>query len=291
MADGKSFAEMMSTFSRLTQLDDQIETAIKTSKIPTSQVRKFLRAEGTNAVRATALYQYLVDLFETLGIGEMQLIYRDTFEYIFGITNGTVPDLFPDVDNQPVCLPVVDLLKRFFTEDMGLECKVTETSCVRTGSSMCEFSVELKPLSVYPYILTTEDMSILDFAQDRNININVLSKEFSMDPEYVISRLEFLQKLGFLTRDNKLEPAASSAIKYIRSNPIEEVDFQPPWHDFAKIANQIAKSASFAEALKEVADEEVLPWEESSEVVVELKEKAEKSKSFAEFLANMENED
>ena len=287
-----SLAEMMSSFSRLMHLEEQMEAVVAASRIPPSEVRVFLRAEGTDAVRSTPAYQYLVHLFEVMEVGKLGLLYADGFEYIFTVRDSTVMGLFGDVENEKVCLPIQEFLSRFFGECMGLECDAAETQCARCGHDMCEFLVSMKPMSVYPYVLSGDDMDILRFAGENPVNINSLARTLSLEPGYVISRLEALQSYGFLAADNSPEPALAPALRYIEENRVDNGDFPPPWEDFSKIANAIAGVSSFAAALKEVADSETLPWEEDDgEGVVELKEKAEKSGSFAEFIASIKDEE
>ncbi len=290
-AGGQSFAEFMGSFAKISQLEEQIDAIIEKSKVPYSEVAKFIKASTEGETKNTPLFQFLKDIFETLEIGTLEVLYRDRFEIIFGVANSKVVEMFPDVEGQTVCHPVADLLSRFFSEDLSLPVDCRETACVNKGDQMCEFKVDIKPLAAYPYIMDVSDLKILELAKDQDINVRTLVKKFDMEDEEAIFRLEHLHDLGFLSDSNKPEPTVDTYLKYTTEHPISKEEFDPPWKDFSVVANAIAGATSFAQALKEVTPEEVMPWDEYAEDVIELKDKAEKSKSFAEFMTNISEEE
>ena len=80
-----SFAETIASLGTLTKLESAISAAINNSRVPPKEIRKFLKCMSTQEADNTALFQFMRQLFDKVGIGRLQLIRNDIFRYDFAI--------------------------------------------------------------------------------------------------------------------------------------------------------------------------------------------------------------
>ncbi|MDO9536837.1 MAG: hypothetical protein Q7J68_00775, partial [Thermoplasmata archaeon] len=69
-----SFAETIASLGSLTKLESAVATAIKSSKVPPKETRKMLKCMSVQEASNTALFQFMRDLFEKIGVGQLELI-------------------------------------------------------------------------------------------------------------------------------------------------------------------------------------------------------------------------
>ncbi len=289
---GGSFAEMMSAFGKLGELESKIAIAIERSKVPWSETRKFLKGFGVCEISNTPVLQYLYNLFETIGLGRLELTNAALFSYTFEIKDCPVCHLFPDIADEKVCSPTADALARFFTEDLGLACEVVETRCRNTGDPVCEFKIDLHPLEAYKILLDETDIRILEATSKPHFDEGVLVEQLDIDEDELMSRLECQQYYQLIDENFEITEAGRTYYDYISTQErTPEREFEPPWRSISQITTSIAASRSFAEALVEVTEDEQLPWEVDDSEIIDLRKKALRSRGFAELLADEMNDE
>lgn len=283
----RSFAELMNNFSKLTELESKIETAIKNAKVPWQETRKFLKGTNINQVLNTPLSQFIQDLFKEIGLGSLELSEKGNFKYIYKIENSPISNLFRDVQDKKVCEPTVDAIYRFFAEDLGLEGEVQETKCINIGDDFCEFKLDLQPFHVFDIALDQTDMDIISTITTLDsVNVAQLADKIQLDEDEARARLTMLQYYEILDDNYNITEVGRTFYKFRSNNPRkEEPYFDPPWKSMAELTSTIAATQSFAEALVVVAEEEKLPWEVDEAELVDIKERAKDKASFAELLS------
>ena len=295
MTDKKheSFASMMNTFGKLTELESKIDKGIQYSKVPWGETRKFLKGISQAGVMNTPLYQYMQNLFYEIGLGTMDLEETNDFRYLFSIPDCSVCDLFLDVRDKRVCNPTVEALARFFHEDLGISCSVKEMDCKNMSANTCRFLVEVEPLSVYQILLDDFDMKIMAQLRDVETSTKDIAVKLKRDPEDLQYNLDILRYYQIITKNNKLTDAGEAYKNFIDSHPPGKgvSDFDPPWKSMEKISSAIAATQSFAEAMVEISEQDVLPWKVPDAQVVEMRDKAKDKKSFAELMKQFSKED
>jgi predicted hydrocarbon binding protein len=283
----KSFAELMSSFNKLTEMESRIEAAIENSKIPWTETRKFLKGIELNQVINTPLSQFFCDLFKEIGLGPIELTEKKNYQYIYRIHNCPVCGLFKDVQDRKVCQPTADAISRFFGEDMGLEGEVKETKCMNINDEYCEFKMELQPFTVLEKALDNIDLEILDTISGNGISgIQEISDKLELDEDELRARVTLLKYYEILNENNQITEVGKTFYKYRLNNPFEEEEpFEPPWRSMAELTSTIAATQSFAEALVVVTEEEKLPWEADDAELMDMRERAKDKTSFAELLS------
>lgn len=282
-----SFASMMSTFGKLTEIESRIDTGIQQSKVPWSETRKFLKGISQAGIMNTPLYQYMQNLFYEIGLGTLQLEDARDFRYLYSIPDCTVYQLFQDIKDKRVCTPVVEALARFFHEDLGISCNVKETECINAGADSCKFLVEVEPLSVYQILLDDFDMEIMAKLGSSEVATGDLAKDLNKDPDDLQYNMDVLKYYQIIDSGNALTDAGEAYKNFIESHPPETVEeFEPPWKAMERISSAIAATQSFAEAMVEVTEDDGLPWKMDEAEIIDLKDKAKDKKSFAEFLSD-----
>ncbi len=283
----RSFAELMNNFNKLTEMESRIETAIKNSKIPWSETRKFLKGTDLKQVVNTPLSQFLTDLFKEIGLGPIELSEKKNYQYIYRIRECPVCGLFKDVHDKRVCQPTADAISRFFTEDMGLESEVQETKCINTQDEYCEFKMDLQPFTVLEKALDNTDLEILNIISGNGIGgIKEISEKLQLDEDELRARVTLLKYYEILTEHNQITEVGRTFYKYRKNNPFEEEEsFEPPWKSMAELTSTIAATQSFAEALVVVTEEEKLPWEVDDVELIDIRERAKDKAGFAELLS------
>jgi hypothetical protein len=231
----------------------------------------------------TSLFQFMRDLFEKVGIGELELIRNDIFRYDFAIDNSPVCKLYPHVKGKKTCYLTAESLSQFFSKDLGLPGTVEEIACRNAGDARCEFAVSLQPLAVYQLALDDIDKQIINSVIEEESRTK-LSGSLGMGDDELIYRMNILQRYKILSDAYKITEIGETYHKYGEGIGGVEEDFRAPWKDMAVISNAISASTSFAEAFTETASEEPL-WEVKEKDIVNLADEAKKSKSFAELLS------
>ena len=278
-----SFAETVASLGSLTKVESAISAAIKNSRVPPKETRKFLKCMNVQEAGNTALFQFMRDLFEKVGVGQLVLIRNDIFRYDFAIADSPICKLYPHVKGKKTCYITAESISQFFSKDLGLPGTAEEIACKNAGDPRCEFAVSLQPLAVYQLALDSTDRAIISHLIDGR-DIDATSKAMDMDNGELLYRMSVLKRYKILDDNYKLTEIGETYHKYGEGMGGEEEDFQPPWKDMAEISGAISASTSFAEAFTEAADEEPL-WEVKEEDIVNLATEAKKSKSFAELLA------
>jgi len=281
-----SFAQLMTNFWKLSELESKISAVIGTSKVPWSETRKFLKGKNVEEIQNTPLCQFHRDLFHEIGLGELKLNASHKFGYTFEVSGSPVCDLFPDIKDKMVCEPTVDAFSRFFKEDLDLGNNVDETGCRNVGHETCRFKVSLEPLQVYLIALDHTDKLILLETFGTGIDLRTIVKRIDMTKDELLFRLTNMIDLGVLDDDYQLTPSGGALRKYLIENSYtKEEEFDPPWTTFQQLTSAIAATQSFAEALIEVTDEDKLPWEADDSEIIDLKEKAKDKAGFGELLS------
>jgi len=278
-----SFAETIASLGSLTKLESAVATAIKTSRVPPKETRKLLKCMSVQEASNTALFQFMRDLFEKIGIGQLEIIRNDIFRFDFAIGDSPVCRLYPHVKGKKTCYISSESLAQFFSKDLSLPGTVEETACRNAGDRRCEFAVSLQPLAVYQLALDDMDKAIIAGVIDGHDKAQI-SQQHEMTEEEMLFRMNILRRYKILDDGYRITEIGETYHKYGEGMGGAEEDFQPPWRDMAKISNAISASTSFAEAFTETADKEPL-WDVKEKDIVNLAEEAKKSKSFAELLS------
>jgi len=284
-----SFAETVSALGTLTKLESAIGAAIKNSKVPAKETRKYLKCNTVPEANNTALFQFHRALFEQVGLGRLLLTRNDIFRYDFALDNNPVSRLYPNVKDKKTCYITAEAIQEFFSKDLGLPGNCEETACTNAGDGRCEFTISLQPLAVYQLALDDADKEII-FAIVEGAPVSSLATRLEMNEEEIQYRLEVLRRYHILDENNVITEIGDTYHKYGEGIPMQEDDFPPPWKDMAEISSAISASTSFAEAFTEASQEEPL-WEVKEEDIVNLADEAKKSLSFAELIAKQIKDD
>ncbi|MFO7619032.1 MAG: 4-vinyl reductase [Thermoplasmata archaeon] len=284
-----SFAETIASLGSLTKLESAISTAIKSSRVPAKETRKFLKCMNTQEAGNTALFQFMQNLFEKVGVGQLELIRNDIFRYDFAVENSPICKLYPHVKGKKTCYITAESLSQFFTKDLSLPGTAEETACRNAGDKRCEFAVSLQPLAVYQLALDAVDKSIINGIMNGE-NRKSISESLEMADDEIIFRMNILKRYKILDDVYQMTEIGETYHKYGEGMGGDEEDFEPPWKDMARISNAISASTSFAEAFTETASKEPL-WDVKEKDIVNLADEAKKSKSFAELLSKQVKSD
>lgn len=278
-----SFAESIASLGTLTKLESAISAAIKNSKVPPKETRKFLKCMSTQEAGNTALFQFMRQLFEKIGMGRLQLIRNDIFRYDFAIEDSPVHKLYPHIKGKKTCYITAESLGSFFSKDLGLPGTAEETACKNAGDPRCEFAISLQPLAVYQMALDEVDKTMITGVMDGN-NTAEIAESLDMAEEEALYRMNILKRYKILDEKYNMTEIGETYHKYGEGMGEEEENFMPPWKDMAEISNAISASTSFAEAFTETANREPI-WNVEEKDIVNLADEAKKSKSFAELLS------
>ena len=265
----ENIARIIYVFGELTKMEVALSTAIAKSKIPAGEIRLMLRSSNSLQVERTPLFQYIKTIFREIGLGNIKCLQISPFQIVFGVRDSKVAKLFSNIKGK-TCYLTVDALTMFFEKDMGVSCHVKEMKCVNNGDDMCEFVVDMDPLSVLRYVIDNVDVKIL----------NSLKKGKKIEVVDYEARIFNLQRYG-LVKGNTLTVMGEKYLEIKRSPLIET---ERPWKRLSEVSEVTASAKSFAEAFsKTVSGGEVEEIDESK--IVNIVEEANKSKSFAELLS------
>ncbi|WP_094226551.1 hypothetical protein [Methanolobus psychrotolerans] len=281
ISDG-SFAQSMGAFGALLKLQQNISERFPKVKVPWSGTREFLKASTIEAIRATSLYRFHMEMFREIGLGNMQLISYAPMHYIFAVPNNPVCNFYPALNNQKVCVATTDALHRFFREDLELECSVEEIECIKNGNSACKFKVDLQPISAYQVMLDEYDKMILSGVRP------------PVDDNELKDRVRALTVYKLL-ENGRLSEIGTAYMQFASTIKVDEKKFDPPWKLKEELSSIAATHNTFGGAFgamaKTVQSEQnvgvVPPAPVVSEETKKLQEEAKKTDSFAELLAKM----
>ncbi len=290
--ENSGLAKKFASLGKLTKIESALRTAIESSKVPPIETRKLLKSSTPNQVKNTAVYQFMCNLFDEIGLGELEIVKKENFYMTFVSKKNPVSKIYNDISEKKTCYIITDALADFFVEDLNIPSEAVETNCVNAGDERCMFRVEMQPLAVYRVALDRTDEKIIqelkggrDYDEVRS-ECKMLKDEF----EY---RLETLKNYHILRDDFTMTKIGQTYYKYGKS-VIEDEDevFEPPWKTMSVISEKIADSSSFAEALSRGFQERTSEEEIKNGEVVNLAKEAEKSKSFAQLVSkSIQNKD
>ncbi len=264
----EGIARIIYVFGELTKMEAAISTVIAKSKVPTKEIRVLLKSHNRLQVERTPLFQYMRDFFKDIGLGNLRCEGIEPFVITFGVYDSKIPRLFADTKGK-TCYITADALKMFFEKDMDIIVEVTETKCVNEGEDHCEFAVKMNPPDVLKYVVESEDMEILRKMKDDE----EIGKEGKM-------RIFDLERYG-LVENGKITILGEKYLELGLSPEVVEVE--RPWKKLSEISEVTASAKSFAEAFSRSIEDDVEEVDE--EVLVNVVEETEKSKSFAELVA------
>jgi predicted hydrocarbon binding protein len=279
----RSFAETVASLGELTKIESGIAVALKGSRVPPKETRKMLKCMNVQEAGNTALFQFMRDLFDKVGFGQLELIRNDIFRYDFAVRDSPVCRLYPHVKGKKTCYITAESIAQFFSKDLGLPGTAEEIACQNAGDARCEFAVSLQPLAVYQLALDGTDRTIINRLTDGDGKA-AIAAALDMGGDELQYRMNVLRRYKILDDGDALTEIGETYQKYGEGMAADEEDFQPPWKDMAEISEAISASTSFAEAFTETADKEPL-WEVREKDIVNLASEAKKSKSFAELLS------
>lgn len=283
-----SFAELISSFGKLTQIESRISTAIEKSKVPWMETRKYLKGSNVKEIANTPLAQFITNIFNEIGLGELSLSEKSHLQYVYSVEDCPICKLFSDIEDKRVCNPTVDALNRFFANDLELITEIEETRCINAGDKACEFKVTLQPLPVYQIAFDDVDNQIIKaLVSGKKNTAENLAKTTSLEVEDVKNRIDTLIQFQILDKNYELSPAGETYRDFIIKYPpkTSERFFEPPWKSMYEITSAIAAAQSFAEAFIELQDDEDLPWEMDDSEIIDLQAKAKDKKGFAELIS------
>ncbi|MBI5000648.1 MAG: hypothetical protein HZB92_03855 [Euryarchaeota archaeon] len=278
-----SFAEAMTVLGNLTKIEGAVQIAIKNSRIPPKETRKLLKCSTSDEAMNTPIFQYLKELFKQIGLGNIELGDAEIFRFSFVVDHCPICKLYPGVKGKVTCYVTADTLAQFFTKDMGIPSTAEEVKCTNHGDKACEFSVSLQPLSVYQMALDATDKKIISTLIEKKETTSI-ADAFNLSPEELAYRMDVLRRYHILDDNRAPTEIGDTYCKYVQNFPVEDDDFQPPWHNMSKVSGAISASMSFAEAFSETAEEDA-QHDLREKDVVNLAEKAKNSKSFAELVS------
>lgn len=282
----KSFAEGLAILGKLTKIDSAVMAALESSHVPPSEVRKMLKCSTIAEIKNTPLYQFMIDLFENIGLGRMEITGIENFRYEFSIPDNPVASLYR-LKGEKTCYITSDALENFFTKDLNLPSEAKEISCMNQGAEKCTFSVVIQPLAVYKIALDSLDREILRGLRHGKKSEEI-ARELDLSTGEMEYRLSILRKYKIIDKNNAVTEVGETYYMYMKNQVITEEEFSPPWEDMQRITSAIAASESFAAAFENATFEEPM-YEVDKEKVVNLSEEAKKSRSFAELLSKQIN--
>jgi predicted transcriptional regulator len=261
-----------------------VAVGIEKSLVPWKESRKLLKCMNPGQVSNTSLFQFMQNLFVSIGLGKLDILEVNRFQLTFSIHDCEVCKIYRGKGGGKICFIASDAILKFFVKGLDLPCSVSETKCQKEGVEYCEFTVELQPLGVYKIALDETDRSLIDMILSSKFDIIKFADEHCMEEGEVEYRLRVLEGYNVVDSDHNITEIGSTYFKFAQGLSALEEDFDPPWKSLADITNAIAAKNSFAEAISETS--EVEPFIEiDNDEVVNLAEEAKKSKSFAELIS------
>ncbi len=266
---GKSIAKIIYVFGELTKMEAAISTIIAKSRVPVKEIKVMIKSTNKIQCERTPLFQYIRDAFKDIGLGDLRCEGIDRYSMRLGVYSSRIPTLFSDAPGK-TCYITADAIKMFLEKDMEISSEVNETKCVNEGSDHCEFNINMNPIDVLKYVITSEEVVILKGIKKGNI------EAIKENPVAGIT----LERYG-LIKDGKITILGE---KYLEMGMISaEENMERPWKKLSEVSEVTASAKSFAEAFSRSIDQEVEEVDDSN--LVNIVEETEKSKSFAELVA------
>ena len=280
----ESFAEAVAALQKLTNIETKVAVGIEKSLVPWKESRKLLKCMTSDQVSNTSLFQFMQDLFLSIGLGKLDILDVDRFQLTFSLTDCEVCKIYKGKSGTKICYIASDALLKFFVKGLDLPCSVEETKCIKEGKEYCEFRVELQPLGVYKIALDDIDRSLINQILGSKFEISKFADENRMEEGEVQYRLRVLEGYNVVDSNHNITEIGSTYYKFAQGLSALEEDFDPPWKSLSDVTSAIAAKNSFAEALSETSEPEPI-IEVDPDDVVNLAEEAKKSKSFAQLIS------
>jgi predicted hydrocarbon binding protein len=285
-----SFAETITTLGTLTKIESAVSAAIKNSRVPPREVRKFLKCSSPEEADNVPLFQFMRELFKRMELGELEIASMEIFRISFRVRDCPVCKLYPNITGNVTCYVTTDTLAQFFNKDLAIPTTAEEVMCRNRKEKVCEFSVSMQPLAVYQLALDECDRQVIGCLTEGK-GSDGLTKELGLSEDEAKFRLDALKRYHILDNRYTLTEIGETYQKFGQSLKAPEEDFPPPWKDMSEISESISASVSFAEAFTEAARTEPI-FDVRKEDVVNLAEKAKSSRSFAELISkNLKKEE
>lgn len=251
VAQFKGFAETFSTFGRIAWLESSIPTIICASRVPSRETRKLVRCRSTHEASNVPAFQFMRELFNQIGF-ELGILDINTFN----ITLRIKPPIYESpTKQQKTCYTTAEAIYRFFSKDLGLECKVEEVKCVNEGAESCDFKCTLEFISLCKIALDRQDKDLVKLIA-RNMSLEELLREgYYKDADELKFRLDILREYGIIDEKHGLTEKGKEFRQLLAEEAEEEEDFDPPWKDIKEISSAISAAESFAEAAKETSNQ------------------------------------
>jgi predicted hydrocarbon binding protein len=280
----ESFAEAVAALQKLTNIETKVAVGIEKSLVPWKESRKLLKCMTSDQVSNTSLFQFMQELFKSIGLGKLDILDVDRFQLTFSLTDCEVCKIYKGKGGTKICYIASDAILKFFVKGLDLPCSVEETKCIKEGKEFCEFNVELQPLGVYKIALDDIDRSLINQILGSKFEINKFADENRMEEGEVQYRLRVLEGYNVVDSNHNVTEIGSTYYKFAQGLSALEEDFDPPWKSLSDVTSAIAAKNSFAEALSETSEPE--PFiEVDPDDIVNLAEEAKKSKSFAQLIS------
>jgi len=244
------FAEIFSTFGRLSWLESSIPSIICASRVPRKETRKLLRCRNPDQASNVPVFQFMRLLFDQIGF-KLVIIEINPFQIIFGIK----PPIYDSpVKQKKTCFTTAEAICRFFQKDLGLKCDVDEIGCVNEGAEFCMFKCNLELVPLVKIVLDEHDKELIGLMA-KNMSFDQILKEgYFKDPDELKFRLDTIKEYGIIDDALKLTERGKELIDKIGEEE-EEEDFEPPWKGVKDISSAVSLASSFAEAMKETSNQ------------------------------------
>ncbi|MEM2899165.1 MAG: hypothetical protein QXT63_00080 [Thermoplasmata archaeon] len=201
-------------------------------------------------------------VFEQIGFGSLSISNVSRFKISFVVEDCPICRLFPNVKDKKTCMITADAISQFFLKDIDIENETTEVRCKNNGEELCEFQVDMQPLGCYQIIFDEGSNRILksfaekprDEHEDLKEFIIKVGEETGLDEEDALYRVMELREYMLLDDNYSITGLGETYYNYIKSPLLKkEKKFDPPWLNLKIISDNIADSASFANAFSKSA--------------------------------------
>ena len=238
------FAEAFSNFGRITWLESSITKLICTSRVPPRETRKLLRCRSPEQAVNVPVVQFMKGLFGQIGF-DLKLESIKPFQIVFRVR----PPIYESpVKQRKTCYTMAEAIYRFFTKDLGLDCKVFEGSCINEGAVSCDFVCVLDFLATAKAALESGEKELVRMLA-RGMGSDDIRSAGGFEEGELEFRLDVLRDYGIIDGGGGLTEKGRELNDAIADE--KEVDFEPPWSEVRDMTETISTASSFAEAIKE----------------------------------------
>jgi len=271
-----SFAELISALERFNALETSIVEIVSRSEVPRSEVRRLLRCETSLEASNAPAMQFMRQVFRQVGLS-VHLVKVHPFHYAFEIPDSPYIALARSLDRKPSCYLSAEAIARFFSRDLGIGCTTQEVTCLNAGDTVCTFTATLEQGDIRELVLDRTDRLFLK-SLHAGESVDDARLSLGLSPIELDTRIEILRRFGLVSRAGQLTEAGNREAR--APLPAEEVDVQPPWRELEQVSDAVASATSFAEAAREMLQEDSL----REPIGEEVRREAFVVKSFAELL-------